>query len=73
MENVEYYNDLYDAVRVAVDDTIAQAGGARFAAFGLFDTLPQTLTLDKYKAWGNYDTSFPKHVERMPLAIYHGD
>ena len=73
MENVEYFNDLYDAVRVAVDDAIAQGGGARFAAFGLFDTLPQTLTLDKYKDWGNYDTSFPKHVERMLLAIYHGD
>ena len=73
MENVEYFNDLYDAVRVAVDDAIAQGGGARFAAFGLFDTLPQTLALDKYKDWGNYDTSFPKHVERMLLAIYHGD
>ena len=73
LENVEYFNDLYDAVRVAVDDAIAQAGGARFGAYGLFDTLPQTLTLDKYKDWGNYDTSFPKHVERMLLAIYHGD
>lgn len=73
MENVEYYNDLYDAVRVAVDDAIAQAGGARFGAYGLFDTLPQTLTLDKYKDWVNYDNALPKHIERMLVAIYHGD
>ena len=72
-ENVEYYNDLYDAVKAEVDAAIAASGGAAFGAYGLFDTLPQTLELEKYKDWGNYDTAFPKHVERMLLSIYHGD
>ena len=72
-ENVEYYNDLYDAVKAEVDAAISAAGGAAFGAYGLFDTLPQTLELEKYKDWGNYDTAFPKHVERMLLSIYHGD
>ena len=72
-ENVEYYNDLYDAVKAEVDAAIAAAGGAAFGAYGLFDTLPQTLQLEKYKDWSNYDDAFPKHVERMLLSIYHGD
>ena len=72
-ENVAYYNDLYDAVKVEVDAAITAAGGAAFGAYGLFNTLPQTLQLDKYQDWGNYETAFPKHVERMLLAIYHGD
>ena len=72
MENVAYYNDLYDAVRKAVEDAIAQAG-VFFAAYGLYETLPQTLELEQYQDWGNYDSSFPAHVERMLLAIYHGD
>ena len=69
MENVEYYNDLFDAVKAKVDEAIAQAGGAAFGAYGLFDTLPGTLQLEKYQDWGNYDTAFPKHVERMLLAL----
>ena len=73
MENVEYYNDLYDAVKAVVDETIMQAGGAVFVVYGLYDTLPQTLELEKYKDWENYDTSFPSHVERMLLGIYHGE
>ena len=73
MENVAYYNDLYDAVKPAVDAAIAQAGGQAFGAYGLYDTLPQTLELPKYQSWANYDTAFPSHVERMLLAIYHGD
>ena len=72
-ENVEYYNDLYDAVKAAVDEAVAQAGGSPFAAYGLFDTLPQTMELEKYSDWGQYDSSLPRHVERMLLAIYHGD
>ena len=72
MENVAYYNALYDAVRAAVEGAIAQAG-VFFAAYGLYETLPQTLELEQYQGWGNYDSSFPAHVERMLLAIYHGD
>ncbi len=73
MENVGYYNDLYDAVKAEVDAAIAAAGGAPFGAYSLFDTLPQTLELPQYSDWANYDTSFPRHVERMLLSIYHGD
>ena len=70
-ENVDYYNDLYDAVNAAVGSAVAQGG--TFAAYGLFDTLPQTLELEQYQDWMNYDSSFPRHVERMLLGIYHGD
>lgn len=73
MENVAYYNDLYNAVKTPVDQAIMQAGGQAFGAYGLYDTLPQTLELPQYQDWTNYDTSFPSHVERMLLAIYHGD
>ena len=69
--NTAYYNDLYDAVKAAVDDTTAQSGP--FAVYGLFDTLPATLQLPQYQEWENYDSSFPRHVERMLLSIYHGD
>ena len=72
-ENVQYYNDLYDAVKAEVDAAIAQAGGAAFGAYGLFDTLPQTFQLEQYQDWGNYESALPKHVQRMLLAIYHGD
>ena len=72
-ENAQYYNDLYDAVKAEVDAAIAEAGGAAFGAYGLFDTLPQTLQLEQYQDWANYAAAFPKHVERMLLAIYHGD
>ena len=73
MENVAYYNDLYDAVKAEVDAAIEQAGGAVFVAYGLFDTLPGTLELEQYREWGNYESSFPRHVERMLLGIYHGE
>ena len=71
MENVEYYNDLYDAVY----DSLAKAvsDGGQLALFGAFRTLPQTLELDKYKDWTNYESSFPRHVERMLQAITHAD
>ena len=71
MENVEYYNDLYDAVYAEILDAVA-AGGP-FAIFGLFETLPQTLELEQYQDWGNYDSAFPRHVERMFQSISHGD
>ena len=71
MENVEYYNDLFDAVYAPYVAAVAEAGP--FAAGGLLQTLPQTLELPKYQDWTNYDTSFPRHVERMFQAISHGD
>lgn len=73
MENVEYYNDLYAVAKEAIDAAIAQGGGAAFAAYGLYDTLPETLQLPKYQDWDNYDSSFGRHVQRMLISIYHGD
>ncbi len=70
-DNAQYYNDLYDATFAAMNEAIAQQGF--FAVFGLVDTLPDTLKLDQYASWQNYDTSFPRHVERMLLSIFHGD
>ena len=70
-EGTAYYNDLFDAVGVELQKAVA-AGGP-FAIFGLFDTLPQQLQLEQYKDWENYDSSFPRHVERMMLAYFHGD
>ena len=69
----QYYNDLYDAVKAEVDVAIAAAGGSPFGAYGLFDTLPGELELPQYEGWNNYASSLPKHVQRMLLAIYHGD
>ena len=71
MENVEYYNDLYDAVYGGIAAAFAEGG--QFAVFGAFATLPQTLELEKYKDWENYESSFPRHVERMFQAITHAD
>ena len=72
MENVQYYNDLFDAVKAEVDAAVAEAGGA-YGAYGLFDTLPNELELTAYSDWANYDTAFPRHVQRMLLGIYHGE
>ena len=71
MENVEYYNDLFDAVYGGIAAAFAEGGQP--AVFGAFAALPQTLELPKYKDWQNYDTSFPRHVERMYQAITHAD
>ena len=71
MENVQYYNDLFDAVKAAYAGAIAEGG--IFAGFTVLQSLPQTLELPKYQDWTNYDTSFPRHVERMFQAITHGD
>ena len=71
MENVEYYNDLYEAVYSALAAALEQGGFP--ALFGVFQSLPNTLQLSKYQDWANYDTSFPRHVERMLQAITHAD
>ena len=71
-ENVEYYNDLYAAAKTAIDAAVAQ-GGSPFAAYGLYDTLPETLQLPQYQDWENYDSSLARHVQRMVIGIYHGD
>lgn len=70
-DNVDYYNDLFDAVYQALADAANEGG--MMALFGVFQSLPQTLQLEQYQDWGEYDTSFPRHVERMLQAITHAD
>ena len=70
-ENVEYYNDLYAAVQEAIQQAVAQGGP--FAPYSLYDSLPETLHLEKYQDWTNYDNSFARHVQRMLVSIYHSD
>lgn len=70
-ENVAYYNDLYAVVQEAIQQAVAQGGP--FAPYSLYDSLPQTLTLEKYQDWTNYDNSFSRHVQRMLVSIYHSD
>ena len=71
-ENAQYYNDLYDATAAALNETLAQGGGFG-AVVGLLNTLPNSLKLEQYASWQNYDSAFPRHVERMLLSIFHGD
>ena len=70
-QNVGYYNDLYDAVRQALAAAQEQAGP--FAGYQLMSTLPDSLTLDQYSDWANYESSFSRHVFRMLMSIFHGD
>ena len=70
-DNAQYYNDLYDATLAAIN--AAMANGGIPAVIGLFETLPNSLKLEQYASWENYDTSFPAHVKRMLLSIFHGD
>lgn len=71
MATAQYLNDLYDAVREAL--VAAQEQGGPFAGYSLMNSLPDSLELEQYSEWGNYDTSFSRHVERMLLSIFHGD
>ena len=71
MENVAYYNDLFDAVYQAL--AAAANEGGMMALFPLFGSLPNTLQLEQYQDWENYESSFPRHVERMLQAITHAD
>ncbi len=70
-ENVEYYNDLFDAVMVKI--TEAQSTGNPFAIFGLLGTIRTDVALPKYEEWMNYDSAFGEHAFRMFMSIFHGD
>lgn len=70
-ENVDFVNDLYGAVVAEV--TTAMNEGDMMAVMGLMDTLPESMTLEKYESWSGYNEHFPKHVERMLMSLIHGD
>lgn len=64
-------DDLYVAAYNALAESAAS--GAPFASCNLISALPQTLQLEKYQDGGSYDAAFPRHVERMPYSLPHGD
>ena len=70
-EHAEFHNDLYDAVKAALDKIIADGGaGAAFAALG--GALPKDVKLPKYADWKGYEEHLPKHVWRTGMSIMHG-
>lgn len=66
--NAKYYNDLYEAVFPAVQET-AKTNPA--GIWELPDSLSKSVTLPQYESWGGYD-QLAHHVRRMVLAIIHG-
>lgn len=70
-ENVEYYNDLFDAVMVKIRE--AQATGNPFAIFDLLESIRTDVTLPKYEEWMEYETAIGEHAFRMFMSIFHGD
>ena len=70
-ENVEYYDDLFDAVMAKIRE--AQATGNPFAIFGLLGTIRTDITLPKYAEWTNYEAAIGEHAFRMFMSIFHGD
>ena len=70
-EHIEFVDDLYDAVYAPLSE--AAAAGDLVAFYGLITSMPETVRLDKYADWEGYDEHIEKHVQRMILAITHGD
>ena len=70
-ENVEYYDDLFDAVMVKIRE--AQATGNPFAIFGLLSTIRTDVSLPEYAEWMNYESAIGEHAFRMFMSIFHGD
>jgi len=70
-ENVEYYNDLFDAVMAKIQE--AQATGNPFAIFGLLGSIRTDVSLPKYAEWMNYEAALGEHAFRMFMSIFHGD
>ena len=70
-ENQDYYNDLFYAVMAALQEAANTGDPAQ--VFAVLLNLPQTLQLEQYQHWGNYDGSFSRHVERMLQSVGHGD
>ena len=69
-EAAVYYEDLYQAVNAVLQPIVEQSGAG--AAFGVLGTLHEQISLPQYEDWGEYDSSFAKHVFRMAMGIIHG-
>lgn len=71
LENRDYMNELYTAVKKELDTAI-KSGGTD-AAFALISgELSDKVKLPKYAKWEGYKEHFPKHVWRMAMSIMHG-
>jgi hypothetical protein len=68
-DNIGYFNDLYDAVYPPI--AAASKSDDPFAAYGLLETLPETVTMEAYADWEGYEY-VPGYVRRMALSIIHG-
>jgi hypothetical protein len=67
----DFNNDLYDAVKAALDAVIAESGpGAAFSS--LTGDLPKKISLPKYQDWKGYSENLPGHAWRMGMSIFHG-
>ena len=69
-EAAVYYEDLYQAVNAVLQPIVEQSGAG--AAFGVLGTLHEQISLPQYEDWGEYDSSFAKHVFRMAMSLIHG-
>jgi len=69
-ENTVFYDKLYDKVLSAFQQAMAKGGPEQ--VINTMFTLPDTLKMDEYKDWENYEENFPAHVKRMALSIVHG-
>lgn len=70
-DNARYYNDLFDAVMTPMK--AAREEGGPGAVFGIMGTLPDSIELEQYRGWANYDTALASHARRMMFAIFHAD
>ena len=68
-ENIEYINDLYDAVHTDLSKIMETQG--MVGAYGAVGTLPGQIQLSRYSVWKNYD-HLHHHARRMMYALFHG-
>ncbi len=71
-ENIEYYNNLYEAVHARMNEIISEGGLPALFASAQSGELYNSIDLPRYKDWENYDTELPAHVRRMAKSIFHG-
>ena len=68
-ENIEYINDLYEAVYTELNKIMQTQG--MVGAYGAVGTLPGQIELPGYSGWKNYD-HLHHHARRMMYALFHG-
>ena len=69
-DHAGFVDDLYNAVYDEL--AAAMSGGGIYAVIEVMDTLPGSLTLEKYADWDGYEKHFPVHIEVMISSLFHG-